>query len=68
MYICICNSLKENDLKRACKNNCMSDGEAVLRGAGCKAECGQCLDYIESLFLEIPEPQNVANAHLSTVV
>ena len=46
----------------------MSDGEAVLRGAGCKAECGQCLDYIESLFLEIPEPQNVANAHLSTVV
>ncbi len=65
MYICICNSLKENDLKKACMNKCMNDGESVLRGAGCKAECGQCLDYIESLFLKVPDSHNAGNTHLS---
>ena len=51
MYICICNALNEKDLKKACGNKCHEDGESLLKNAGCKAECGQCLDYIESLFL-----------------
>ena len=53
MYICICNALKECDLKEACKRSCARDGESVLQQAGCNAECGQCLDYIESFV--IPE-------------
>lgn len=51
MYVCICNALNEHDLKAVCKRSCVSDGESVLKQAGCNAECGQCLDYIENFVI-----------------
>ncbi|MDB2415405.1 hypothetical protein N9W34_06510 [Rickettsiales bacterium] len=36
-------------------NSCSKDGESVLKQAGCKAECGQCIDYIESFLLPLEE-------------
>lgn len=51
MFVCICNALNEKDIKKACKSLCSIDGEAALKSAGCNAECGQCLDYIESFIL-----------------
>ena len=51
MYICICNALGEKTLKTICSNTCPKDGESALKHAGCKAECGQCIDYIESFLL-----------------
>ena len=51
MYVCICNALKEGDLKKACDKKCLADGESALRQAGCNAQCGQCLDYIENFVI-----------------
>jgi len=50
MYICICNSLKESDLKKFCTIPC-ENGEGILNKAGCKSQCGQCIDYIETFLL-----------------
>lgn len=43
MYICICNAIRETDLRRAaCKNG--GDAEAVYAAMGKRPNCGQCLE------------------------
>ena len=53
MYVCICNALKECDLKKICKNKNFSDAESLISQAGCSFDCGQCIDYIENSFIPI---------------
>lgn len=54
MYVCICNALKEKDLRKVCDKSCSRDGESVLKSAGCKSQCGQCLEYIEDFIIPAP--------------
>ncbi|PIR39254.1 MAG: ferredoxin [Alphaproteobacteria bacterium CG11_big_fil_rev_8_21_14_0_20_39_49] len=65
MYICICNALKEKDLRRLCKTKCPKDGESVIKEAGCKVECGQCLDYIDSFMLGSIMDENINNPSIA---
>lgn len=54
MIVCLCNSLKDNDLKKIC-NDCIDtvdmDGELLMKQAGCKVNCGKCLDYIDNFII-----------------
>lgn len=56
MYACICNAIKEGDLKKACGKECLSDAESALERVGCKAQCGNCLDYIENFIINAESP------------
>lgn len=54
MFICICNAIRESDLKVAAR--CTSgDAEAVYAAMGKKPNCGQCLVDAELLIVEARE-------------
>ena len=54
MYICVCNAIRESDLKVAAR--CTSgDAEAVYAAMGKKPNCGQCLIDAELLIGEARE-------------
>ena len=57
MIICVCNTLKDKDLRKACKmgSGC-KDAEEVMSGLGCKPQCGSCLCYIEDIMMEENRP------------
>lgn len=57
MIVCLCNSLKEKDLEKICSNSPISDGESLIERAGCKVNCGKCLDYIDNFI--IPQENSV---------
>ena len=42
MYICICNAIRENDLRKAALA-CNGDAEATYACLGKRPNCGQCL-------------------------
>jgi bacterioferritin-associated ferredoxin len=42
MYICICNAIRENDLRKAALA-CEGDAEATYACLGKRPNCGQCL-------------------------
>jgi len=43
MYVCICNAIREKDLRCAARRMC-GDAEALYDALGCKPQCGQCLE------------------------
>lgn len=48
MYTCICNAIRETDLRRAaCKTQ--GDAEAVYAAMGKRPNCGQCLEEANSI-------------------
>lgn len=54
MYICICNAIRESDLKVAAR--CTSgDAVSVYAALGKKPNCGQCLVDAEMLIAEARE-------------
>ena len=42
MYVCICNAIKERELRSAARN-CDGNAEAVYHSLGCIPLCGSCL-------------------------
>ena len=48
LYICICNAIRETDLRRAA---CAASGgaEAVYASLGKRPNCGQCLDEANAI-------------------
>ena len=42
MYICICNAIKESELRRVARHT-SGDAEAVYAALGKRPNCGQCL-------------------------
>lgn len=42
MYICNCNAIREDDLRRAALG-CSGDAEAAYAALGKRPNCGQCL-------------------------
>lgn len=51
MYICICNAVRECDLRKAALA-CPGDIDAVYGALGCQAQCGQCLDEATEILIE----------------
>lgn len=51
MYICICNAIKESDLRRTARV-CGGDAEACYARLGKRPNCGQCLDEAEEILFE----------------
>ena len=51
MYICVCNAIRECELRRAALR-AAGDAEAVYASLGKKPNCGQCLDDADEIILE----------------
>lgn len=51
MYICICNAIRECDLREAARCSA-GDAEAVYETLGKRPNCRQCLDDAHEIMLE----------------
>lgn len=51
MYICICNGIRECDLRREARKSC-GDADAVYEALGKQPQCGQCLDEAAEILIE----------------
>lgn len=51
MYICICNAIRESDLRSAARCGAGS-AEALYRAMGKEPQCRQCLDEAEDIVSE----------------
>lgn len=44
MVVCICNAVREKDLREAARNGARSPAKAY-RSLGCQVKCGQCIPF-----------------------
>ena len=51
MYVCVCNAIRETELRRAAAR-CAGDAEAVYAALGARPNCGQCLDEADTILFE----------------
>jgi len=51
LYICICNAVRECDLRKAARA-CPGDVDAVYDSLGKQPQCGQCLDEAMEIMIE----------------
>jgi bacterioferritin-associated ferredoxin len=51
MYICICNAIRETELRRLARD-CPGDAEALYARLGKAPQCGQCLDDADEIVAE----------------
>lgn len=45
MIVCVCNALKERDVREAARAAGKSCPKAAYAQLGCKVKCGQCLPF-----------------------
>lgn len=51
MYICVCNAIRESELR--CAARCHAgDVDAVYEKIGCTSQCGSCLDEAAMILIE----------------
>ncbi|WP_260927451.1 bacterioferritin-associated ferredoxin [Novosphingobium sp. 9] len=60
MYVCICNAIRDNDLRCAARQCGKQNAHAVYASLGRTPQCCQCLDEAEDIIAE--EFQSVAQA------
>ena len=51
MYICICNAIRESDLRRAARHT-SGDAEAAYAALGKRPNCGSCLNDADAILFE----------------
>ena len=51
MYICVCNAIRESDLRTAARCHA-GDPDAVYEKLGKRPQCGQCLDEAAEILIE----------------
>jgi bacterioferritin-associated ferredoxin len=51
MYVCICNAIRESDLREAARCNA-GDAEAVYEALGKRPNCRQCLEDAHEIMVE----------------
>ena len=57
MYICICNAIRDRDLREAARA-VDGDVESVYLSLGCTPQCGQCLPEAEALIADARMEKN----------
>ena len=51
MIVCVCNAIREVDLRREARKGANSPGRAYAQ-LGCKAKCGSCLPFARQIIDE----------------
>lgn len=58
MYVCICNALRETDVRRAIDEGA-GCAARVFAANGCRTRCGSCVDHVKDMIRTTrpgPEP------------
>ncbi|MGE3693376.1 MAG: bacterioferritin-associated ferredoxin [Novosphingobium sp.] len=55
MFVCICNAIRETELRQAARE-CRGDAEEVYRCLGKEPQCGMCLDEAEAILVDARDP------------
>lgn len=58
MYFCLCNALKDKDMKNAIEQGAQCVSE-VYNYHGCKPQCGKCVPYLREM---LPAEAELATA------
>ncbi|HCB74950.1 MAG TPA: (2Fe-2S)-binding protein [Sphingomonas bacterium] len=48
MFVCVCNALREREVREAARGGAMSACQAY-RALGCQAKCGQCVPFARAI-------------------
>jgi bacterioferritin-associated ferredoxin len=48
MIVCVCNALREKDVRQAARSGARSPGRAY-RQFGCRTQCGQCVPFAKEI-------------------
>lgn len=48
MVVCVCNAIRERDVRSAARNGARTPGGAY-RSLGCKFQCGQCIPFAREI-------------------
>ncbi len=48
MVVCVCNAIREKDVRDAARNGAKSPGRAY-QTLGCRLQCGQCVPYAKQI-------------------
>jgi bacterioferritin-associated ferredoxin len=48
MVVCVCNAIRERDVRSAARNGARNPGSAY-RSLGCKFQCGQCIPFAREI-------------------
>lgn len=51
MYVCICNAIRESDLRNTARR-CPGNAEACYASLGKRPACGSCLDAADAILFE----------------
>ena len=54
MYVCICNALRERDVRRVAPD--CGNAAQVYRALGCATRCGRCVPVVRSILAEDAAP------------
>lgn len=49
MYVCVCNALRESDVREAALQNPGATTEEIYAVLGVEPDCGSCLDFADEL-------------------
>ncbi|MDE8652677.1 (2Fe-2S)-binding protein [Novosphingobium sp. H3SJ31-1] len=61
MYICICNAIRDIELRAAARERC-GDVEAIYHSLGCPPQCRQCIDEAAEIIDEERFAQDLPNS------
>ncbi len=50
MIVCICNAIREDEVKAAARRGCPCP-DSAFRSLGCEFQCGSCRDHAEDLII-----------------
>ena len=51
MYVCVCNAIRESELRRAAQQ-VEGDAETIYAALGCEPQCGTCLEEADEMIAE----------------
>ena len=51
MYVCVCNGIRERQVRKAVKDGAETVGK-VFKAHGCKADCAQCINCMRDVIEE----------------
>ncbi len=51
MVVCVCNAIRERDVRDAARNGAISACQAY-RALGCQAKCGQCVPFARTIIAQ----------------
>lgn len=51
MYVCVCNAIRECELRQAARDT-VGDAEAVYAFLECEPDCRQCLEEADDILIE----------------